>query len=183
MHHLKLPVIEFDTCDCSIIFRGCALQIPAQGDTLTLPTSSSGIPTWCPEKLVLWGVPLLLLFLAPSTLVGCPCFSVASAYLPYAAVSDFPEGLFLCVFTVFFTDFCLTKLPCKQNSENASGLRHLLSSVSSSRRFRLRLLPREAASGVEERTLAPWPCPPCNLESGHRAWSFSPPVGDSSPQR
>lgn len=74
MHNLKLLVIEFDTFDCSIIFQGCSIQIPTQGDKLTFRFISSGIITWCPKKRLLQEMLFLLLFLACEQHCWVPLF-------------------------------------------------------------------------------------------------------------
>lgn len=152
MHNLKLLVIEFDTFDCSIIFQGCSIQIPTQGDKLTFRFISSGIITWCPKKHVLQEMLFLLLF------VACEQHSwgafVFPKHLPtcHMLLLKTFQNEFLCFH--FLNDFFLTKLPCKQNSENISGLQHLLSSLSNFKPvLQTMTIPCQAASSSEERKI------------------------------
>lgn len=79
MHNLKLLVIEFDTFDCSIIFQGCSIQIPTQGDKLTFRfIFFSEIITWCPKQGVLQEMLVLLPFLACGQRSWGLCFSEPS---------------------------------------------------------------------------------------------------------
>lgn len=130
MHNLKSLGIECDTFDCSVIFQGCTLYILARGDRLTFRFTSSGIVTWRPEKHALWETLFLLLFPA------CESHSWGTFVLVKRPPScdmlllrTF-RWVFICVFTFFLLDFCIIKLPCKQNNENNPRLQHLLSSLS-----------------------------------------------------
>lgn len=155
MHNLKLLVIEFDTFDCSIIFQGCSIQIPTQGDKLTFRFIFSEIITCCPKQGVLQEMLALLPFLACGQNSWGLCFSEPPTTC-HMLLKTF-QNEFLFVFSLssllisaslnFHVNKIVKILP------DYSFRSHLIPILNHF--FRLWLIPNEAASSPEERmTLA-----------------------------